>query len=74
MCLDDTYSKLIIGKHLSDDIPIQRDAYRHCLFSFASDGHNIHVGVELHGTCRIQVSADNVNLLKDKIGIIKQKL
>jgi hypothetical protein len=25
MCLNETYSKVPIGKHLSDDIPIQND-------------------------------------------------
>jgi hypothetical protein len=50
--------------------------YCHCFFSFASDlairnGHNIHVELKLHWTCQILVSADDINLLGDKIGIMK---
>jgi hypothetical protein len=34
MCLNETYSKVRIGEHLSDNFPIQnglkQDVYRHC--------------------------------------------
>jgi hypothetical protein len=40
MCLNETYSKVCIGKHLSDSFPIpngikQGDAYSSLLFNFA---------------------------------------
>jgi hypothetical protein len=42
MCLNETYSKVHIGKHLSDNFPIQNglkqgDALLPLLFNFASD-------------------------------------
>jgi hypothetical protein len=66
MCLNETYSKLCIGQHLSDNFPIQNglkeaDALSPLLFNFALDyaiwkvqGNK--VVLNLNGTHQILVS------------------
>jgi hypothetical protein len=83
MCLNETYSKVCVGKLLSDKFPIQNglkqgDALSPLLFNFVSK-HSIkkiqenEVGLELNGTHQLLVYADNVNLLGDSVNTIKEK-
>jgi hypothetical protein len=63
MCLNETYSKVRIGKHLSDNFPVQNslkqgDALSPLLFNFAIDGSGTLGGTDIKldrsaaGLCR----------------------
>jgi hypothetical protein len=77
MCLNETYSEVRIGKHLSECFPIkngvkQGDALSPLFFSFALEYairkvHEKQVGLKLNGTLQLLAYADYVNLLGNNI-------
>jgi hypothetical protein len=81
MCLNETYSKVRIGKHLSATFPIQNGlkqvALSPMLFNFALEYaimnvQESQVGLKLNGTHQLLAYADDVNLLGDNIDDIKK--
>jgi hypothetical protein len=82
MCLNETYSRVRIGKHLSDTLPIQNglkqgDALSPLPFNFAL-GYTIRkvqenqAGLKLKGTHQLLAYADGVNILGDNIDTINK--
>jgi hypothetical protein len=81
MCLNKTYSKVHIDKHLSDSFPIQnglkQDAQSPLFFNFAlecaiSKVQENQVGLNLNGTHQFLAFADNVSLLGDNQDTIEK--
>jgi hypothetical protein len=82
MCLNETYSKVRIGKLLSDKFPIQNglkqgDALSPLLINLTLD-YDIkkvqenEIGLELNWTHQLLVYADDVNLLGDSVNTTKE--
>jgi hypothetical protein len=77
MCLNETYNKVLIGKYLSDNFPIQNglkqgDALSPLFFNFGleyairKDQEN-QVRLKLNGTRQLLVYSGDVNILSDSI-------
>jgi hypothetical protein len=81
MCLNETCSKVQIGKHLSDSFSIQNglkqgDTLSPLLFNFALEYvirkvPENQAGLKLNGTHQLLAYADDVNLLGDNIQYYK---
>jgi hypothetical protein len=70
MSLNESFSNVNIGKHLSDNYPIenglkQGDALSPLLFNFTLEYTIRKVGLKLNGTHQLLVYAVDVNLLDD---------
>jgi hypothetical protein len=73
MCSNETYSKVHIGKHLSDNVPTKNGlkqgyALSSLLFNFALHmplGGSRKTRWDLNGTHQLLIYADDVNLLGD---------
>ncbi|PNF34567.1 hypothetical protein B7P43_G10641 [Cryptotermes secundus] len=76
MCLNETYSKVCIGKHLSDKFRIQNglkqgDALSPLLFNFTLENERGNqVELKLNGTHQLLVCADDVNLPGDNVDTV----
>ena len=76
MCLNETYSRVRVGKNLSDMFPI-RNALLPLLFNFALEYaiRRVQVnkdGLKLNGTHQFLAYADDVNILGGSVHTVKE--
>ena len=81
MCLNETYSKVHVGNHLSDMFPVKNDLKKGddlspLLFKYAAECAIRRVqanldGLKLNGTHQLLVYADDVNILCGSIHTTK---
>jgi hypothetical protein len=79
LCLNETHSKVRKGKYMSEVFPVQNglkqgDPLLPLLFNFALDytikrTEEKQERLELNGTHQLLVSADDVNLLRENMGL-----
>ena len=82
MCLTETYSRVRVGKNLSDMFPVrnglkQGDALSPLLFNFALECaiRRVQVnqdGLKLNGTRQLLAYADDVNILGGSVDTVKK--
>ena len=82
MCLNETYSRVWVGKHLSDMFPIknglkQEYALSPLLFNVALEYANRRVqvyqdGLKLNGKRQLLVYADSINILDGSVHTVKK--
>jgi hypothetical protein len=82
MCLNEVYSKVLIGTNLFYKFPVQNylkqgDALSPLLFNFSLEYtiwkvQENQTGVKLYRTYQLLVYADNTSLLRDNINTIKK--
>jgi len=84
MCLNETYNRVRVGKHLTDMFPakndfIQGDALSRLLFSFVVEYAIIRVqvnqdGLKLNGTHQLLVYAYGVNISGESLHTMKKNM
>ena len=82
MCLTETYSRVWVGKNLSDIFPIRNglkegEALSPLLFSFSLEyairrAQVIQDSLKLNGTCQLLVYSDDVNILGGSVCTVKE--
>jgi len=82
MCLTETYSRVPVGKHLSDMFPVrnglkQGDALSPLLFNFVLEYtiRRVQVnqdGLKLNGTHQLLVYADDLNILGGSVHTVEK--
>jgi hypothetical protein len=72
MCLNERYSKIPVGKHLSDLAALSPLSFNFPLEYAIRKVQESQMGLKLNGTHHLLVYADDVNLLGDNIDAIKK--
>jgi hypothetical protein len=68
ICFNETYSKVRIGKHFSDNFPVLFNV----VLEYAIKKVENQVGLKLHGARQLLIYAYDVDLLRDNIDTIKK--
>jgi len=81
MCLNETFSRVWVSKHLSDMFPSKNGLKQmHYYLCFSTllynvchgEGSSKQNGLKLNGTCQLLVYADDVNMLVGSICTVKK--